>query len=253
MRPIWVVAMATVNEAIRRRVLNIFLLVALVMIASLQFLKPFSPGEERKFIIDIGINSIRLFSILILVVLGATMIPQEIERKTIHTLLAKPITRGQFVFGKFLGMAMTVLGSAVLMGIVFLIVFYIHSHYLDVNVVWATILVLFELLVFASVVTFLSSFCSPMLVVVASVLVWIVGNVREYLDAIQAAGNAFTQGVTMVLAAVFPAFERFDLTKAIMLDIHVVPPLIYGPIVYAAAYTAIMMGLSYVIFNAREF
>ena len=65
MREIMTIGYATFGEAIRRRILVIFLLFAIVSIVGSQIFKAFSPGEEEKFVVDLGLNSIKWFSILI--------------------------------------------------------------------------------------------------------------------------------------------------------------------------------------------
>jgi len=224
-------ACATIREARRMRALHVVLIFAIAAMAAVRVFKAYSPGEEEKFIIDTGVNLIRLFGLLSGLMLGAMLIPTEVERKTIHVILSKPVTRGQFLLGKFLGASAIVVGSAILMMLVFFLVYYLEFKSLKPDVVKATLVVPIELLLFVSIVTFVSTFAGPIFVVLFAVSIWIMGHVNDFLAVLE--GTAVTKVVLTVVGAIVPHFDQFDLTRPLMV--------------------AIIMSYGYLIFNEREF
>ena len=127
MRPIYRVAKATFNEGLRKRFLNGILVFAVLIIGSSWLFTYLQPGAELKMLIDVGLGSIRFFGMLIAIFLGTRLIPDEIEKRTIYTLLAKPVTRTQFMLGKYLGGLATVISNVLVMGITFYAVFAIKA------------------------------------------------------------------------------------------------------------------------------
>ena len=84
-------------------------------------------GDRVKIIKDVGLASISLFGMLIAVLIGTGLVYKEIDKKTIYTLLAKPIERWQFLLGKFLGLVLTLFVLTAAMALVFLVVVLAHT------------------------------------------------------------------------------------------------------------------------------
>jgi len=245
-------ASATIREAKRMRALHIILIFAIVAIGAVRVFKAFSPGEEEKFIIDTGINLIRLFGLLTGLMLGAMLISTEIERKTIHVIMSKPISRGQFLLGKFIGAAAIIVGSAVIMVLVFMAAYTLEFHRFNVEVLKAAIVIPFELLLFMSIVTFVSTFAGPIFVIVFSVSAWVLGHVNDFLAVIPKE-STLTAVVLNVVGAVIPHFDIFDLTRPLMVGETVPMELVWKPIAYAIGWVAIVQAFAYIVFNEREF
>lgn len=245
-------ASATIREAKRMRALHIILIFAIVAIAAVRVFKAFSPGEEEKFIIDTGINLIRMFGLLTSLMLGAMLIPTEIERKTIHVTLSKPVTRGQFLLGKFLGASAIIVGSSLVMVAVFMVAYGMEFHRFNVNVLLAAVVVPFELLLFMSIVTFVSTFAGQIFVIVFSVSAWILGHVNDFLAVIPK-DSTLTAVVLNVVGAIIPHFDIFDLTRPLMVGDTVPIELVWKPIAYALGWVTIVQAFGYIVFNEREF
>ncbi len=251
---IWALAKATVQEAIRRRVLNVLLLFAVATVFFSQVFKSFAPGEEEKFLIDMGINTVRLFGVLIAIVLGASLIPTEIERKTIHVILAKPVNRTHFIVGKFLGSAIAVVGSAALMAAVFLVVYRIRQGPISTAMFAGTAMTLFEILIFNSIVTAVASFSSSIFVVVFSIAAYLLGHIYTLFEEMgKVAEHMYTRVMLGLVGAVAPHMEMYDFTRPILLEQPIKLMDVLGPIGYAFLYSFIMLGVALIFFDRREF
>ncbi|MDW8322085.1 MAG: ABC transporter permease subunit, partial [Armatimonadota bacterium] len=119
MTAVMAIAYNTVREALSRRVVLLFLFGALVLIILSPLFSFLSPREELTLLKSLGLGVIQLASMFICIVMGISLIPTEIERRTIYTVLSKPVQRYEFVLGKFLGGILTMLFNILFMGIVF--------------------------------------------------------------------------------------------------------------------------------------
>src|SRR5204863_2878868 len=105
------------REAVRDRVLYNLVLFVLLLIGGAIFLGELSAGQEAKIIVDLGLSSILLFGVFIAIFVGVGLVYKEIERRTLYAILSKPIGRGAFVLGKYLGFCLTLLVNVAIMGV----------------------------------------------------------------------------------------------------------------------------------------
>ncbi len=124
MGKILAVALNTFKEAVRNKVLYFLLVFAVLIIGLSTFLSDLSITGPEKMIKDIGLASIDFFGFLIAVLVGITLIYNEIEKRTIYTIISKPIDRSQFILGKYFGLLITVYVNVIFMSIVFFTVLY---------------------------------------------------------------------------------------------------------------------------------
>jgi Cu-processing system permease protein len=116
------VAVNTFREAVRDRVLNGLLGVALCVLVFTLALAELSLDQRQRIVLDIGLASISLFSVVMAVFLGSSLLYKEIERKTLYVILPKPIRRHEFLLGKYLGIVLTAFVFIAIMGALQLIV-----------------------------------------------------------------------------------------------------------------------------------
>jgi Cu-processing system permease protein len=112
------VAVNTFREAVRDRVLNGVLGIALALLVFTLALAEVSLDQQRRIVLDIGLASISMFSVVMAVFLGSSLLYKEIERKTLYVILPKPIRRHEFLLGKYLGIVITVFVFVAIMGAV---------------------------------------------------------------------------------------------------------------------------------------
>ena len=108
LRRIWPIATNTLREALRNRLLYTLLFFAVALIGFSILIASLSYVEGERIIQDLGLASIRLFSVGIAIFVGIGLIHGEVERRTIYTILAKPVRRSEFLLGKFLGLLLAV-------------------------------------------------------------------------------------------------------------------------------------------------
>jgi ABC-type transport system involved in multi-copper enzyme maturation permease subunit len=272
MSAVYRVARATFFEAWRRRFLNAILIFAVLIIGSSWSLAYLQPGAELTLLIDVGLGSIRFFGMLIAVFLGVRLIADELEKRTIHTLLAKPVTRSQFLFGKFVGALATVWSNIVLMGIAFYIVFAIKApqfrnmdpekgpvvrmDFMYANIAKAIGLSLLEVGCVVAIAVMASTIFSWILAAIFSFFVYFVGQgvdffrtLAEHHERVQ---SAIQRAIFALLYAVLPHFELFDVREAILKD-QFLPWSTLGKIVATGfLYMIIAALIAWLFFKKRE-
>ena len=167
------------REAVRDRVLYNLVLFVLLLIGGSIFLGELSAGQESKIIVDLGLSAMLLFGAFIAIFVGVGLVYKEIERRTLYAILSKPISRGQFLLGKYLGLGLTLLINVAIMGVgVSLALIYIHRGWDPlVPKVWpAILLIYFELMILTGVALLFSSFSSPALSALMTFFIFIIGH-----------------------------------------------------------------------------
>lgn len=266
------IAKATFQETVRRKVLLVILIFALVAIAAVTIFSWLSLGEEEKFIRDIGLGAVLFFGMLISIVLGAWLIPLEIERKTIFTLLAKPVDRTQLILGKFVGTALTLGANVLAMWLVFTVAYYLKRHAVEEGRIWlsllnntkAIFLTYCALILLASVAITVSIFASQIVAVVVTFFVYFTGLLGgqlrhagdELLELNKRTGNAFTAILGQTLKVVYwllPRLDNFDISSRLVLEDPVGFNYMWQTIAWGILYTGAVLVIAWMFLDSREF
>lgn len=270
MKATFVVAGNTFHEAIRRKFFWVVFLFALVAIASANLFSGIAPGEEKTFVLDFGLGSITLFGMLIVVFLGATMIPGEVDRRTIFTILSKPVRRWQFLIGKFLGLALTTLVTVAAMGALLVAVHAYVAKGLDVNVVKAIILSFFQLLIVGAIALAASTRGSLAFNIIFAVLIYFIGAQSNSLltlaepekhlaahrsqveEAVSWKAYVF-RGVLKTVYWLVPHLDNFDVRQALVTEAVVPWQTILNCILYGIFYCLVVVLVAVILFQDQEF
>jgi len=125
---IWAIAVNTFKEAVRNRVLYVLLFFSVLIMLGAWVASTLSIDEETKIVRDLGIGSINIISVLIAVFVGIGLVYNDLDKKTIYTIVSKPISRWQFIFGKYLGLMLTITVNVLFMTWIFASVLYFRSY-----------------------------------------------------------------------------------------------------------------------------
>lgn len=269
MRAIYRVASATFREAWRRRFLNGILIFAILIIGSSWVFAYLQPGAELQMLLDIGLGSIRFFGMLIAIFLGTRLVPDEIERRTIHTIIAKPVSRVQFLFGKFFGGLATVTFNVILMGIAFYIVFVLKApgyiaekpeqamlvQSMYGSVAKAILLSFFELYLVLGIAVVASTLFSWVLSVIFTFFVYFTGQMADFFRQLsdpEAGASKLAQVLLGGIYRILPHFEIFDIREAILQGTLVPWTEMAKYIGEGCLYLLIVLLIGYLVFNERE-
>jgi Cu-processing system permease protein len=182
MRPVWVLAINTFREVIRDRILYALLLFAVLLIGLSLALGQLSFAEQARISANFGMSAIHLCAVALAIFVGSNLVYKEIEKKTIMTILVRPISRLQFIFGKALGLTMVILtmvaGLAFILGLVFLGL----DKPVDARFAIVLLGLLAESLVLLGVTILFSMITKPLLVVCFSIGVFLIGHWQGSLE-----------------------------------------------------------------------
>ena len=251
------IARNTFREAVRDRVLYNLILFALLLIGSAIFIGELSAGQEAKIVVDLGLSAMLLFGVFIAIFVGVGLVYKEIERRTLYAILSKPIGRGQFLLGKYLGLNLTLLVNVVVMGGgVMLALLYTRRAWdpLAFKIWPAILLIYFELLIVTAVALVLSSFSSPALSALLSFFIFVIGHFSNDLRGLSdSAANAPARWLFRALYYLVPNFSNFS---AITATAHGVIPdarALGGAAIYAVLYVTVLLSGAALIFRRRNF
>jgi ABC-type transport system involved in multi-copper enzyme maturation permease subunit len=172
------VARNTFREAVRDRVLYNLVFFALLMIASAVVVGQISVGIETVVMVSLGLSAISLIGLLIAVFTGVGLVSKEIDKRTLHVVLAKPLRRWEFLLGKFSGLVRTLaVNTAAMAGGLFMAMLFVR-HLLvssDAVVLVAVYLILLKLGLVVALVMMFSCFTSPLLAILFTGGLYIAG------------------------------------------------------------------------------
>ncbi len=257
------VGLNTFRETMRDKIMYAFMLFAFLISMMAVLLGSLSVGQDVKIIEDIGLAAISCISGIIAVFTGTNLVYKELEKRTVYLIFTKPITGWQFIAGKYLGLALSVLYVVVLMGL-FLsgLVWALRPDHALANLpailelmMPAVGLVYLELLLVIALATFFSTFSSPVMSVLFTLSLWLIGHFGDSLRQLgQMSQNpAFAQFSNFVY---FLLPDLAGLTRARSLLMYGRSPgseVIAFITCYVLAYVVLLLVLASAVTDRREF
>ncbi|MBD0373419.1 MAG: ABC transporter permease [Pyrinomonadaceae bacterium] len=244
-------------EAVRDRVLYNLVLFVLLLTASAIFVGELSAGQEAKVIIDLGLSASLLFGAFISIFVGVGLVYKEIERRTVYAIFSKPVGRGEFLVGKYLGLCLTLLVNIVVMGAgVSLALLYVRRGWDPlITSIWPAILLIYvELMILTAVALLFSSFSSPALSALLTFFVFIIGHFSADLKML--ANSMSSSAARVLFAAIYYLLPNFANYSYITEAGHGITPTasaIVSALLYAALYIAALLAAATLIFTRRNF
>ena len=147
MSTIWIIARASLLENSRKQIFHVLCLVMLTVIAGSSLLSILTEGVRLKMLKDLCMTVILFGGAMLSIALGATAVPNDVESRTIHPIIARPLTRAQYLVGKFLGTFLTVALGVLAMSALFGILIYGYQRSLDAFLPTAALFALLEVAV----------------------------------------------------------------------------------------------------------
>ncbi|MAG31807.1 MAG: hypothetical protein CL908_13040 [Deltaproteobacteria bacterium] len=248
------IAENTFREAIRNKLLYMLLGFGILMIASGVLLASLSYVEVDEILQDMGMSAIRFFGTGIAIFVGIGLVYNEVDRRTIFTILSKPVSRPEFLIGKWAGLVFTVWLQLFLMALAFGAVSWLAGAPLGVDHALAIAMIGLELMVLVAIATLFSAFTTPMLAAFFSVGIWMIGHLSRDLHALGQQSDQ--ESVAMMASFVFrvvPDLEVFNKTLEAVHGLPIAAAEVGQACIYALGYTASTLLLGSMIFGRRDF
>ena len=251
---IWTIAVNTAREAIRNKLLYTFLFFALAMMLFGVVLATISYVERERMMQDFAFASIRLFSVAIAIFVGVGLIHKDIDRRTVYTILSKPLSRAEFLIGKFTGLVLIIWLQVAIMALFFAGVSLLMGASLGFTHLAALALTAVELALVVALATLFSSFTTPLLASFFSCGIWLAGQLsRDLRDHGANSSSALVREATAWMHRILPDLESFNLSIQAAHELPIAASDIWLPALYGAGYVAIILASATLIFERRDF
>ena len=250
------IARNTFREAVRDRVLYNLVAFAVIMIASALLFGEISIGIEKIILINIGLSSISVFGLLISIFLGIGLVYKEMDKRSLYSLLSKPIRRWQFIVGKFLGLNLTLLVNTLFMSAgLWASLYYLNHAFAHEDIyIWTGIyFILLELFLVTALCLFFSCFSTPVLSAIFTFLIFFVGTTASDIRAFgQMSSSSFLKQLSTFLYYLLPNFSNFAVAGTVSHGMPVAGRLVLFNTLYALCYSGLLLGASAWIFSKRD-
>ena len=248
------IAHNTLREAIRSRVLYALLFFALALIGTGVLLSALSYVERERILQDVGMAAVRIFSVMIAIFVGIGLLHREVDRRTVFTILSKPIGRGEFLVGKYLGLVATLWIQIAVMGVCFCLVSLLAGAPLTATHAAAFAMIGVETSVVVALAVLFSAFTTPFLAAFFSGGMVLIGYASRDLRALGAQAELPSlQWVTEGLYRVMPDLEAFDLSIHATHALPIASSDVVLPLAYGVGYVILLLSAATWIFERRDF
>ena len=245
------------REAVRDRVLYNLVLFVLLLTAASIFIGELSGGQERKIIVDLGLSAMLLFGMFISIFVGVGLVYKEIERRTIYAVFSKPVGRGEFLVGKYLGLCFTLLVNVLVMGVgVSLALLYVSRGWDPlIPTIWpAMLLIYLELMLLTAVALLFSSFSSPALSALLTFMIFIAGHFSADLKVLAVSlGSTSARWFFTGLYYLLPNLANYSFITPAAHGRTPAAGFVFASALYALVYIAVVLAAATLIFSRRNF
>lgn len=252
-----VIARNVFLEVIRDRILYLIALFALLLVAASVLLPEVSAGAQDKITLDLGLAGIHLLSVIVAVFVGTGLVNKEIEKRTVLVLIAKPVSRAEFLIGKHLGLSAVLAVLIAALAAIFLLVVGFNGIEFPLQSVLIAIAFMFlEVVLLTAVAILFGVFTSSLLATLLTFATYLMGHLTQDLVALgELSENPALQRVTNGLYLVLPDLERLNLRNEAIYGMQLLPdPLgLLSNVLYALVYTALLLTIAVIIFSRRQF
>lgn len=247
------IAVHTFKEAIRDRILALFVVFALLLMSFSTVMSWLTVGSELKIVTDVGLAALAFFGMLIAVFIGITLVHKEVEKRTIYAVLAKPVPRWLFIVGKYVGLMLVLLLVLGLMALFYLAVVWWKGGVFPSHLLPAILLTYLEVSVIVSVALVFSAFTTPMLAAIFTIGIYVLGHLTwGFADLVERLPGTAVRYLTTVLYYTLPDLETFNVRQQVTHGIELGPGYLPMAALYSVAYTAAMLALAVLIFRRKD-
>src|SRR3984893_4687560 len=281
---IFAITTNTLTELTRQKVFCVLLIFGLVLIGSSVFMARFTFQQEFQSLKHTSLGAMSIFSSLMAVVATARLIPQDIEDRTVYTILAKPVPRFEYLLGKLFGVLLLLAISVAVMTVLFVAVLYfreravlnetareltsapaeqlndalnaVRTAGLNVAIFAGVSFIFLKACLLAALTLFVSTFArTNIFTVVVMLFVYFIGHLqamaREYW--LQQQGTSWlTQGFLALVALIFPDLQAFNLTDEIVAGAIIPLAIFTKTALLGVFYVAIYTLAATVVFYGKE-
>jgi ABC-type transport system involved in multi-copper enzyme maturation permease subunit len=245
----------TFREAVRDRVLYNLILFVLLLVSCAPLFGQISIGLERLILVNVGLSSISLFGVIIAIFVGIGLVSKEIEKKTLYTILSRPVRRWEFIVGKYFGLMMTLVVNTALMTVGFYIALLVTAHGLkrtDASLLVAIYFIILQFVMIVALTLLFSSFSTPIFSAIFAFAMFLIGTFADDLKNFAALSQGLVKWLATAAAYIVPNFSSLNVISQTAHDQTVTGSLVLFNTFYALLYSAAVTAGAVLIFERRN-
>ena len=254
MQSLLIVARNTFRETVRDKILYNLVFFALLLIGASVLLGTLTIGEQARIINDVGLAAINLVGVIMAIFVGIGLVAKEIERRTVYTILARPITRTEFVLGKYFGLVFIGVVNIAIMFTMFLATVWVSGNPIHASLFQAVELILVEILLVTALAMFFSTFSSPTLSAIMTIGFYVIGHLTGDLKNIaEKTHSAATEYIMTALYYVCPNLEVLNIKGQAASGVLTSSGYQLTATAYGLLYASILLLAACHVFERRDF
>jgi ABC-type transport system involved in multi-copper enzyme maturation permease subunit len=249
------IASNTFREAVRDRVLYNLIAFALLLSGAAVLVGQISIDIERLVVVNLGLTAVSLFGVVIAIFVGIGLVSKEIEKRTLYTVLSRPVRRWEFIVGKFFGLSTTLFVNTFFMAVGFfaaLLLLVQHFQRADGWIVAALWFIVLQFVIVTAIALLFSSFSSPLLSAVFTLALFVIGNFAQDLRSFGGGMKGATKWLALGIAHIVPNFASFNIASSVAHGEPLAHSLILWNTGYAILYSAVAVAGAVIVFENRN-
>lgn len=252
-RPLFAIARVTFKEIILDKVLYNFLLFAFLLITVSYLASQLTFIGQDRVILDFGMSAINLSCGVIAVFQGGAMLAREFERRTIFVALARPISRSEFIFGKYLGLSAVLFLNWLVLAVTELLLFISLDGVVNKTVIWSLFLLWVQSCFLAAFAILFSSFTTTSIAVMLTVGVYLIGNnVGPLRQVLEKSKEEWVRHILLPMADLLPNLSHFNLGFLVTYGLELERGFVLGSFLYAVAWIVPLLFITGKLLDRRE-
>jgi ABC-type transport system involved in multi-copper enzyme maturation permease subunit len=257
---VYAVARNTYREALRNRAfLGLVVFAVAFIFLSLAMSEMSIVGQEVRVVSSFGFFAISLVGAITAIVMGALLVHKEVERKTIYTIVSKPIHRHEFIVGKLVGLVGILVVQVAILAVVWAFVVHLQGGQVGIEHLKGLGLIIVEVSLVASIAVMFSAFSSPVLTGLFSLGIFVVGRLVPLMEEMLSASrglfvdHAVARFLGEAAVAVLPDLSVFNVSQQVLLGVPVHMSYLGEALLYGGAYGLIFLVIAVWAFERRDF
>jgi ABC-type transport system involved in multi-copper enzyme maturation permease subunit len=266
---LWPIALITFKEGIRNRAIYGITLLAMLLFIANFVICGMIMQEVGKVAVDIALSSVSLSGLLLVLFVGINLMAKDLDKKTIYMVLSRPISRSEYIIGKFLGMTLLIIFTMIFLGMFALLSIQLikmgyPGYFLRFS--WPMILLAMffntiSLIMLSALAFLFASFASTSFItLIMTVIAYIIGmslsDVKTLVETPGTSGihpSAVTVKIVQAAYYLFPNLSIFDIKIHAAHAIPLSSSYFAWAVTYGVVYSALAITAAAIFFSRREF
>jgi ABC-type transport system involved in multi-copper enzyme maturation permease subunit len=213
----------------------------------------FSYGATARVAFDIGLGLVSFCVSIIAILYGASLIPNEIENRTLYMILSRPVSRGMFIFAKFTGLSLVLLINFLILLILVMSLYFIFGGVWNPLITWCVLFVYLEVIMLLSLSVFLSTIVNKVIAILSVITLWISGHGIENLKTFSLIrDDPYLLKIINFMSIYLPNFEKFNIKKFVLNDSNLEQSFLVSNLLYCVLWIMFLAFVSKLTFEKKD-